>query len=128
MSMPKRDTMRRRSNYLILPLFVLCLSLWTWAQAAPNTAPPPSSTPPTPPPSQAQPQGQAGAGNGQQQGQTGQQQGQSPQGENNGVYVFRSQVEEVILHATVYDDHEHMVTDLSKSAFEVFEDGVPQKI
>lgn len=116
--------MRRRSNYLILPLLVLSLSLWCWGQAAPNTAPPPSSTPPTPPPSQTQPQAQPGA-NGAPQGQ---QPGQAPEGQDNGVYVFRSQVEEVILHATVYDEHDRMVTDLSKSAFQVFEDGVPQKI
>ena len=122
--MPKRDTMRRRSKCLILLLFVLCLSLWCWGQAAPNTAPPPSSTPPTPPPSQAQPQAQPGA-NGAQQGQ---QPGQAPEGQDNGVYVFRSQVEEVILHATVYDEHDRMVTDLSKSDFQVFEDGVLQKI
>ena len=116
--------MRRRSKYLILPLFVLCLSLWCWGQAAPNTAPPPSSTPPTPPPSQAQPQPQPGA-NGAAQGQ---QPGQAPEGQDNGVYVFRSQVEEVILHATVYDEHDHMVTDLGKTDFQVFEDGVLQKI
>lgn len=113
--------MRRRSSYLILPLLVLCLSLWTWAQAAPTTAPPPSSTPPAPPPSQAQPQ-QGGAASGQQ-GQSG-----GPEGENNGVYIFRKQVEEVILHATVYDDHDHMVTNLDKTAFQVFEDGVAQTI
>jgi Ca-activated chloride channel homolog len=113
--------MRRRSSYLILPLLVLCLSLWTWAQAAPTTAPPPSSTPPAPPPSQAQPQ-QGGTASGQQ-GQTG-----GPEGENNGVYIFRKQVEEVILHATVYDDHDHMVTNLDKTAFQVFEDGVAQTI
>jgi VWFA-related protein len=108
-----------------LPLLILGLSLWTWAQAAPNTAPPPNSTPPAPPPSQAQPQtGQGGATAGQQ----GQQPGQNPEGENNGVYVFRARVEEVVLHATVYDDHDHMVTNLDKSAFQVFEDGVPQTI
>jgi VWFA-related protein len=104
-----------------LPLLVLCLSLWSWAQAAPNTAPPPSSTPPAPPPSQAQPQQGNTAGG--QQGQNG-----GPEGENNGVYIFRKQVEEVILHATVYDDHDHMVTNLDKTAFQVFEDGVPQII
>ncbi|HEY6939258.1 MAG TPA: VWA domain-containing protein [Terriglobales bacterium] len=117
--------MRRRSSYLLLPLLVLCLSLWTWAQAAPNTAPPPSSTPPAPPPSQAQPQTQQG---GATAGQQGQQQPGNPEGENNGVYVFRARVEEVVLHATVYDDHDHMVTNLDKSAFQIFEDGVPQTI
>ncbi|HEV2117011.1 MAG TPA: VWA domain-containing protein [Terriglobales bacterium] len=113
--------MRRRSSYLVLPLLVLSLSLWAWGQAAPNTAPPPSSTPPA----QAQPQTQQG---GASAGQKGQQSGQSPEGENNGVYVFRARVEEVVLHATVYDDHDHMVTNLDKSAFQVFEDGVLQTI
>ncbi|HKT70060.1 MAG TPA: VWA domain-containing protein [Terriglobales bacterium] len=117
--------MRRRSSYLLLPLLLLGLSLWTWAQAAPNTAPPPSSTPPAPPPSQAQPQTQQG---GATAGQQGQQQPGNPEGENNGVYVFRARVEEVVLHATVYDDHDHMVTNLDKSAFQIFEDGVPQTI
>jgi Ca-activated chloride channel homolog len=113
--------MRRQSRYLILPLLVLSLSLWAGGQAAPNTAPPPSSTPPAPQ-TQAQPQTQKG---GAQQGQPP---GQSPEGESNGVYVFRARVEEVVLHATVYDDHDHMVTNLDKSAFQVFEDGVPQTI
>jgi VWFA-related protein len=115
--------MRRPSSYLFLPLVVLCLSLWAWAQAAPNTAPPPSSTPPAPPPSQAQPQNQQGNTTGGQP-----QSGQGPEGENNGVYIFRKQVEEVILHATVYDDHDHMVTSLDKNDFTVFEDGVQQTI
>ena len=118
--------MRRRSRYLVLPLLVLSLSLWAWGQAAPNTAPPPSSTPPAPPPSQAQPQSQQQGG--AAASQQGQQSGQSPEGENNGVYVFRARVEEVVLHATVYDDHDHMVTSLDKSAFQVFEDGVQQTI
>src|SRR5690348_2640875 len=123
--MPKRDTMRPRSRYLLLPLLVLGLSLWAWGQAAPNTAPPPSSTPPAPPPSPVQPQTQQG---GATAGQQGQQQPGNPEGENNGVYVFRARVEEVVLHATVYDDHDHMVTNLDKSAFQIFEDGVPQTI
>jgi len=117
--------MRRRNSYLLLPLLILSLSLWTWAQAAPNTAPPPSSTPPAPPPSPVQPQTQQG---GATAGQQGQQQPGNPEGENNGVYVFRARVEEVVLHATVYDDHDHMVTNLDKSAFQIFEDGVPQTI
>jgi len=37
-------------------------------------------------------------------------------------------VEEVVLHATVVDDKQRMVTNLDKSAFSVFEDGKPQNI
>jgi Ca-activated chloride channel homolog len=45
-----------------------------------------------------------------------------------GVFVFREHVDEVLLHATVIDDHQHIVTDLARDAFNVFEDGKPQNI
>jgi VWFA-related protein len=37
-------------------------------------------------------------------------------------------VDEVLLHATVIDSRQRIVTDLDKSAFSVFEDGKPQTI
>ena len=46
----------------------------------------------------------------------------------NGMYVFRAEVQEVMLHATVVDEHQRPVTTLQRSAFEVFEDGQPQRI
>ena len=55
-------------------------------------------------------------------------QGQSPAREDNGVFVFKKRVEEVVLHATVVDDRQKLVTNLDKTAFTVFEDGQPQKI
>lgn len=45
-----------------------------------------------------------------------------------GVYVFKKDVDEVLLHATVIDDHQHIVTNLDRAAFSVFEDGKPQTI
>ena len=54
--------------------------------------------------------------------------GQAPSGEINGIYVFKKQVEEVILHATVVDDHYRLVTNLQRADFTVFEDGKPQQI
>jgi VWFA-related protein len=36
-------------------------------------------------------------------------------------------VQEVALHATVVDGQRHLVTNLDKAAFTIFEDGVPQK-
>jgi Ca-activated chloride channel family protein len=57
-----------------------------------------------------------------------QQQGQAPSSENNGVYVFKKNVEEVQLHATVLDEKHRMVTDLTKQDFKVFENGQPQTI
>ena len=41
---------------------------------------------------------------------------------------MRRDVDEVLLHATVVDDKQHIVTDLDRSAFTVFEDGKPQTI
>jgi VWFA-related protein len=55
-------------------------------------------------------------------------QGQAPSGEVNGVYVFRAQVEEVVLHATVVDERNRLVTSLDRTDFSVFEDGHPQRI
>jgi len=57
----------------------------------------------------------------------GQQQPQEPKQEGN-VFVFTSKVEEVILHATVVDEHGRLVTTLGKDAFNVYEDGQPVQI
>lgn len=59
---------------------------------------------------------------------------QNPQGKVNttvndqGVFVFKKDVDEVLLHATVVDDHQHIVTNLDRGAFTVFEDGKLQNI
>jgi Ca-activated chloride channel family protein len=47
---------------------------------------------------------------------------------DNGAFVFHKQVEEVLLHATVIDDKQHIVTNLDKGDFNVFEDGRLQTI
>ena len=56
--------------------------------------------------------------------QTGQQQSS----DDNGTFVIRKDVDEVLLHATVVDDRQRIVTNLDKNAFSVFEDGKPQTI
>src|SRR5208337_5306721 len=53
---------------------------------------------------------------------------QNPDSADSGVFVFRRQVEEVVLHATVIDNKQHIVTNLDKGSFTVFEDGHPQTI
>jgi len=45
-----------------------------------------------------------------------------------GVYVFRKDVDEVMLHASVVDDKQHIITNLDRGAFTVFEDGKLQNI
>ncbi|MGA7382003.1 MAG: VWA domain-containing protein [Terriglobales bacterium] len=46
--------------------------------------------------------------------------------EDNGIFVFKKDVEEVAVHATVVDDRSHMVMNLPKTAFTVLENGHPQ--
>ncbi len=45
-----------------------------------------------------------------------------------GMFVFKKQVEEVVLHATVLDDQRHLVPNLSQTAFAVLQDGTPQSV
>ena len=90
----------------------------TQDQAASDSAPspPPQQTPSTPSPSA--PAGKDAPPDA----------GQSPDSGDSGVFVFRTKVEEVVLHATVVDDKQRIVTNLDKTAFTVFEDGRPQPI
>jgi VWFA-related protein len=53
---------------------------------------------------------------------------QAPDTSDSGAFVFRKNVEEVVLHATVFDDKQRFVTNLEKNAFTVYEDGHPQTI
>jgi VWFA-related protein len=53
---------------------------------------------------------------------------QNPDTGDNGVFVFKKQVEEVVLHATVIDNKQHIVTNLDKGNFTVYESGHPQTI
>src|ERR1700691_272377 len=39
------------------------------------------------------------------------------------MFVFKKQVQEVVLHATVVDEQGHLVTGLDKSAFSISENG-----
>jgi Ca-activated chloride channel homolog len=51
-----------------------------------------------------------------------------PTGDDSGVFVFRKQVEEVVLHAVVVDSKMRLITNLDKSAFTVMENGKAQPI
>jgi Ca-activated chloride channel homolog len=48
--------------------------------------------------------------------------------QDQGVFVFKKDVDEVLLHASVIDDKQHIVTNLDRSAFTIFEDGKEQSI
>jgi Ca-activated chloride channel homolog len=81
---------------------------------------PPAQSPPAPP---QPPQPQSGA-SGSPPAASSQQQSS----DENGTFVIRKDVDEVLLHATVVDDKQHIVTNLDRNSFSVFEDGKPQTI
>jgi Ca-activated chloride channel family protein len=133
MCMRKLVTMLLRNRFLVLLVSLVALTVLLGAQ----TSSYPPQAPARPP---AQGSGQVpGAsdplpgeapypGSNTIQVPAGRQQGQEPSREDNGVFVFKKQVEEVVLHATVLDDRHHLVTGLTKNDFQVFEDGAPQQI
>lgn len=58
----------------------------------------------------------------------GQSTSQSSEGEDQGRFVFKKQVQEVVLHATVVDQDGNLVTYLDRNAFTVFQNGQPEQI
>src|SRR5271163_449224 len=140
-----------RRNKISLPIFFLLITLFvatSLAQAgAPNQSPalaassqsptPASSAPANSPP--AAPSEPAGAAAAPASTPTSTspptpalknapQDSQDAESSDSGVFVFRKQVEEVVLHATVIDDKQRIVTTLDKGDFNVIEDGHPQTI
>jgi|CZKJ01.1.fsa_nt_gi VWFA-related protein len=97
------------------------------AQPAPSSPPPTSAQPSTSKESQSGAAPTPAATPSQQQTNP-QQPGQQQNTEDNGTFVIRKDVDEVLLHATVVDDKQRIVTDLDKGAFTVLEDGKPQAI
>jgi len=48
--------------------------------------------------------------------------------EDQGRFVFKKQVQEVVLHATVVDETGRLVTSLDRSAFSIFQNGQPETV
>src|SRR6266852_5511550 len=112
--MPRRVTMRLPNSRVLLRLITLFLfSIGVWAQSTTAPDSPPRSAQPATPPAQTPPQ----------EPSPEQQPGAEP-----GTFVFHADVQEVLLHATVIDDKQRMITNLDKTAFAVFENGTPQTI
>ena len=129
--------MRRRNdgrrNNVLLPIFffflltTLFLANSQTQGGAPNQSPAapvansqsPANSPSAPASSEHPPDstGQAVAPN----------DGQNPDSDS-GVFVFRKDVDEVVLHATVIDDKQRIITGLDKGDFNVYEDGHLQTI
>jgi Ca-activated chloride channel family protein len=104
----------RPSHFAAWLTALLLLSIGAWTQS--NTAPvsPPRSSQPATPAAKTESPSQPPSG-------------QEP-GADSGTFVFRKDVQEVLVHATVIDDKQRMITNLDQNAFTVFEDGKPQTI
>jgi Ca-activated chloride channel homolog len=124
--MPQRND----GTLLILILVILLSSLMLGGQNPP--APPPSQPQSSQPPASPQsPAGntQAPVPQNPDATTTPQQEGQAPsETSDSGAFVFRKEVEEVQLHATVLDEKQRLITNLDRNAFTVYEDGKPQNI
>jgi len=101
----------RRRNKLLLPAGLLGLILVLLASA---------QNPPLPDKGTAQPGADKAppASSSQQDVERG----------DNGTFTFKKKVEEVVLHATVTDQKQHLVSGLRQGDFSVFEDGRPMMI
>lgn len=128
--MPGRDTTRLRNRALRVLAFLTCvvgiglrLTASAGAQGT-QSAPGPTATAPSD-------QSTATPANPPASRQAGANKTQSNSGsdlDDQGVFVFKKDVDEVLLHASVLDSHQRLVTNLDQSAFSVFEDGKPQTI
>jgi Ca-activated chloride channel family protein len=116
--MPGRDITRlrnRAARVLFLLTFVICttaqipLSAWPQAPSAQQQSKPADKPPDKPPVTDAE-------------------QSDNKKLNDQGIFVFKKEADEVMLHASVIDDRQHIVTNLDKAAFTVFEDGKPQSI
>ncbi|MGD0470596.1 MAG: VWA domain-containing protein [Terriglobales bacterium] len=121
--------MRRRNNVRPLILFLLT-TLFTANSLAQGGAP---SQSPAAPDSSSQSPAPAPAITGQPVApnaapSVAPNSAQNPDSSDSGVFVFRKQVEEVVLHATVIDDKQRIVTSLDKNDFNVYENGSLQTI
>jgi VWFA-related protein len=103
----------------------------TPAQGSPSTPPPAAWDPDYGPPRTAAPPASVQEPSGQQppDGQDTQSPITSEKGaDDSGRFVFKKQVQEVVLHATVADEGGHLVTNLDRSAFSIYVNNVPEPI
>jgi Ca-activated chloride channel homolog len=111
-------------------LLTILLSLG-WAQTAAPATPPVGNTAPAAEQAPSQAPGQAPSNDAAPPSSSDSQGppiSAEPSNDSSGMFVFKKQVEEVVLHATVYDEQRNMVPGLDKSAFTVYDAGAIQPI
>lgn len=99
---------------------VFCGAMNAQDSEDPMGLPPRTSTPP--------PSVQAPEQPGQQSGEQPSQSITPESSEDQGRFVFRKQVQEVVLHATVVDDSGRLITSLDRNAFTIYQNGQPETV
>src|SRR3954471_1837589 len=138
MSMRKRATMHPRNNRLLIILLAAALALsatFVFAQQQDQVTPDELEPLPraTTSPVESRPQpaattNQPRATQPQQPQQPGGQQSSGQVEQRGEQFLIRKDVQEVQLYATVYDQHQRMVTNLNQNDFAVFENNQAQQI
>jgi len=105
-----------------LAAFAVISCGWATSQDDPMALPPRTSQPPASAQQESNPPQAAD----QQSGQPSISPIQSS--EDQGRFVFRKQVQEVVLHATVVDESGRLATSLDRTAFSIFQNGQPETI
>lgn len=118
-----------RSGFTTIVIALTLFSSALLTASAQNSGDPDAGPPrtATPPPSVQRPEQDAVS----EQSETQEQQPAiSPEGgaDDSGRFVFKKQVQEVVLHATVVDETGRLVTGLDRGSFSVFVNGAPEPI
>jgi len=103
-------------------LFLALIALNVHAQTPSNTIPAPPGATGVAHPANPAPATQSGGSGTLPAAQA---QDQAP-ADDSSIFVFKKEVQEVMLHATVVDEQRRLVTNLGRPAFTVYEDGVAQ--
>src|SRR5260370_14179876 len=118
--MPGRDITRLRNR--AAKVLLLGFVIWAAPQMAllawPQTASPQNDSLPVTPPSAAAAPAPVAPPQKQDEKKDGQE-----KKDDQGVFVFRKDVDEVLLHPSVIDDKQHIVTTLHRRAFPRFQHG-----
>ena len=118
--MPGQDITRLPNRAFTVPLLLLLLvGVWVCVPAWSQTDPPAQPSAAQAPSATQSPASPAKASSDQEEERKLNEQG---------VFVFKKDVDEVMLHASVVDDKQRLVTNLDRAAFTVYEDGKPQNI
>ena len=132
-----RTTMFLRSGLRIVAFCgIICGIVFAQSTAAPQSTPtaPPSTAwdPDYGPPRTAAPpvsvQEPSQSDDQQTEGQSGESIKPDKSADDSGRFVFKKQVQEVVLHATVADQEGRLVTGLDRNAFSIYIDNAPEPI